>query len=145
MAAADADSFGFPGTTGGSVDSFDFWRNPMDNLSDGAGNGGFCGKDAWKFSVADSLGDRCGHLVPLVSVGQEEYPDRWIGKGDVACLVCLLPVFSLRVFLIFLLIAFGISLVYWMIALRTSCATIPLVSMLGICYLPVLFFRMYGC
>lgn len=48
----------------------------MDNLSDGAGNGGFCGKDAWKFSVADSLGDRCGHLVPLVSVGQEEYPDR---------------------------------------------------------------------
>ncbi len=77
--------------------------------------------------------------------GRKNTRTGWIGKGDVAFLVCLLPVFSLRVFLIFLLIAFGISLVYWMIALRTSCATIPLVSMLGICYLPVLFFRMYGC
>ena len=68
----------------------------------------------------------------------------WIGKGDVAFLVCFLPVFALRLFLVFLLVSFGISLIYWLISGKNHSATIPLVSMIGICYLPVLFFRMYG-
>ena len=38
----------------------------------------------------------------------------------------------------------GISLIYWLISGKNHSATIPLVSMIGICYLPVLFFRMYG-
>ena len=67
-----------------------------------------------------------------------------IGKGDVAFFVCFLPVFALRLFLVFLLVSFGISLIYWLISGKNHSATIPLVSMIGICYLPVLFFRMYG-
>ncbi len=76
--------------------------------------------------------------------GRKSVCTGWIGKGDVAFLVCFLPVFSLRAFLVFLLVSFGISLIYWLISRKGSSFTIPLVSMMGICYLPVLFFRMYG-
>lgn len=76
--------------------------------------------------------------------GRKSTRTGWIGKGDVAFLVCFLPVFPLRAFLAFLLVSFGISLIYWLISKKSPFATIPLVSMVGICYLPVLFFRMYG-
>lgn len=76
--------------------------------------------------------------------GRKSVRTGWIGKGDVAFLVCFLPVFALRLFLVFLLVSFGISLIYWLISGKNHSATIPLVSMIGICYLPVLFFRMYG-
>lgn len=68
----------------------------------------------------------------------------WIGKGDLAFLVCLLPVFPLRHFLFFLLLSLIVSLLYWLLSGKGASFTIPLVSMVGICYLPVLFFRMYG-
>ena len=68
----------------------------------------------------------------------------WIGKGDLAFLVCLLPVFPLRFFLFFLLSSLTISLIYWLILKESTSSTIPLVSMVGICYLPVLLFRLYG-
>lgn len=76
--------------------------------------------------------------------GRKSVWTRWIGKGDLVFFVCLLPVFPLRTFLAFLLVSFVFSLIYWLISRKSSSSSIPLVSMMGICYLPVLFFRMYG-
>lgn len=67
-----------------------------------------------------------------------------VGKGDTFFLLCLLPVFPLREFLIFLLLSFGVALIYWVLKSKASLETIPLVSMVGICYLPVLILRLYG-
>lgn len=75
---------------------------------------------------------------------KRDYRTGWIGKGDLAFLVCLLPVFPLRHFLVFLLLSLIVSLLYWLLSGKGASFTVPLVSMVGICYLPVLFFRMYG-
>ena len=74
------------------------------------------------------------------------FPDlnHLIGKGDLAFVLCFLPVFPLRGFLIFLLCAFALGLIYWLLFLSSSGKTIPLVSMLGICYLLVLILEIYG-
>lgn len=68
----------------------------------------------------------------------------YIGKGDLAFIGCLLPVFPLRQFLLFLLVAMSVGLIYWLSGRKSHRDSIPLVSMLGICYLPILILRLYG-
>lgn len=68
----------------------------------------------------------------------------YVGKGDIVFILCLLPVFPLCHFLLFIMLALFFALLYWILRGMSLHDTIPFVSMLGICYLPILILHIYG-
>jgi hypothetical protein len=69
---------------------------------------------------------------------------RAIGAGDLLFLPALAPLFELREFVLFLTVAFALSLVGWL-AYRSASrrqVTIPLVGTVGICWVIYSLFRM---
>ncbi|MGV8094893.1 MAG: hypothetical protein AB2L24_23825 [Mangrovibacterium sp.] len=59
-----------------------------------------------------------------------------IGWGDILFILCLTPAFSVRSFLIFMILSFVSTLIIWLMLKlwRKISGSIPLVSGMGLCY-----------